>query len=356
MRPSTKGFLRFWPFNSAAWAGYGLASFAGAWPYIGQVAHLNSVRTVLVSRVVYVAVGILATSLFRVFFHWQRKRSASFLESAIWAFALSCLAGITTSAFSNWARLAVGGSRLAGWAAVFGGTISAWAIFLCWCATYFSIHTYRELQTEQQNALRAEATANQAKWMALRGQLQPHFLFNALNSIRALITENPSGAQNAIVELARLLRYSLERTSLATVPLVEEIDIVRQYLAIEKIRFEDNLLSRVGVQPETARFCLPGFLLHPLVENAVKYGMQTSTMPLRVGIRSALQNGELILEVANSGNWMETHPDRIHKESESLGLQLVRQQLTHAFPGKYRFCCVAEDGWVVQRIGIAGLA
>jgi LytS/YehU family sensor histidine kinase len=115
------------------------------------------------------------------------------------------------------------------------------------------------------------------------------------------------------------------------------------------------LVSRVEVQPETAQLRLPGFLLHPLVENAVKYGMQTSPMPLHVRIRSALQNGELILEVANSGNWMETHLDS-HKESESVGLRLVNQQLTHAFPGKYRFCRVSQDGWVVQRIGIAGLA
>lgn len=349
--PSAFGTLNF-----AAWVAYGLVSFAGTLPYIGLVPHLNSVRSVFANRAAFAVIGLLSTGFLRVFFQRLRKRSASLLETAVWAFPLSYAAGLEATAVANWARQAAGGQTVGGWASLFGGAISASAVYLCWCACYFAFQTYRDMQAEQQNTLRAKATAHEAQLMALRGQMNPHFLFNSLNSIQALIQESPGRAQKTVGQLASLLRYSLCQSASAVVPLSEGIEVIMKYLAIEKIRFEENLIVRVEVQPDAAQWFVPGFLLHPLVENAVRYGMQTSPMPLQVCIRASVRNGNLCLEVANTGHWLQTGRETCLTEGTGIGLRLVREHLEQSYRGRYQSSCFEQNGWVVQRIEITGLA
>jgi hypothetical protein len=107
--------LAFCTLNFAAWIAYGLVSFAGALPYVGLVPHLNSVRSVLVSRAAFALIGLLSTSFLRSFFQHQRKRFASLLETAVWAFPFSYLAGLAGTAVANWARQAAGGQAVRGW-------------------------------------------------------------------------------------------------------------------------------------------------------------------------------------------------------------------------------------------------
>jgi hypothetical protein len=348
--------LAFWTLNLAAWMAYGLVSFAGALPYVGLVPHLNSVRSVLVSRAAFVLMGLLSTSLLRSFFRRQRKRFASLLGIAAWAFPFSYLAGLAATAIANWARQGAGGQAVGGWPSLFGGATSAFAAYLCWCACYFAVQTYGDMEAEQQNVLRAKATAHEAQLMALRRQLNPHFLFNSLNSIQALIPESPAGAQRAVIQLASLLRHCLAQSDSSVVPLCEEIEVILKYLAIEKIRFEENLIVRVEVESDAAQWSVPGFLLHPLVENAVRYGMQTSSMPLQVCIRACTRNGGLCLEVANTGRWLNAARENYLTEGNGIGLRLVLEHLEQSYRGRYQSACFADDGWVVQRIEITGLA
>jgi LytS/YehU family sensor histidine kinase len=236
-----------------------------------------------------------------------------------------------------------------------GGTVSAFAVYLCWSASYFAFQNYRDMQSEKENSLRAEAAAHEARWVALRGQVNPHFLFNSLNSIQALIEENPVRAQNAVGHLAILLRHSLSRSDAAVVPLSEEIEIIQRYLAMEKIRFEESLLVHVDVQPSAEPWSVPGLLLHPLVENAVKYGMRSSPLPLQVRVRASVVDGSLCLEVANTGHWLQADRENYLEESTGIGLRLVQEHLEHSYRGRYQMTRVVEDGWVVQRIEIASL-
>jgi two-component system, LytTR family, sensor kinase len=345
----------FYTLNLAAWTAYGLVSFAGALPYIGLVPHLNSVRSAFVSRAVFALLGVMSSSLLRVLFQRQRKRLASLHQTAAWAFPLSYLAGLATTAVANWARQAAGGQTIGGWESLLGGAITAFAVYLCWCASYFAVQTYRDMRTEQENALRARATAHEAQWMALRGQVNPHFLFNSLNSIQALIEESPARAQRAVSQLASLLRHSLSQSASAVVPLGEGIEVILKYLAMEKIRFEENLVVRVEVQPDAAQWSIPGLLLHPFVDNAVKYGMQTSPLPLQVCIRASTIEGSLCLEVANTGHWLQADRDNYPEESNGIGLRLVREHLEQTYRGRYQLACCVDNGWVVQRIQITGL-
>lgn len=222
---------------------------------------------------------------------------------------------------------------------------------LCWCACYFAVQTYGDVQAERENVLQARAIANEARLAALRGQLNPHFLFNSLNSIQALIAEDPNKAQVAVGHLAALLRHSLSRDQ-DVGPLRESIESVTRYLAMEKIRFEENLIARVETESSVDEWPVPRFLLHPLVENAVRYGMQTSPMPLQVCIRSFKSDGHLFLEVANTGQWLDPATPREFSQGNGIGLHLVREQLEHSYQGRYENSCSSKDGWVVQRIQV----
>jgi two-component sensor histidine kinase len=344
----------FYILNSGVWFAYGFVSFAGALPYVGRAPHLNSVRSAAANRAAFALAGLLSTNLLRSFF--QRKRFGSLLEIAAWVFPLSYLIGVATTAAANWARQAMGGQHVAGWASLLGGAISAFAVYVCWCACYFAVQTYGEMQAQKQNALQAKATAHEAQLTALRGQLNPHFLFNSLNSIQALIAENPEKAQSAVGQLASLLRHSLGQGASGLVPLHEGMEIVLKSLAIEKIRFEENLNVRVDVEPDAVHYLVPRFLLHPLVENAVRYGMQTSSRPLRVGIRAYASDGTLRLEVANTGCWLDEDRESVFQEGNGIGLRLVREQLEQRYAENFRFARSIGDGWVVQSIEITNPA
>jgi len=143
----------FYILNTGVWIAYGLVSFGGALPYIGLVPHLNSVRSMAVNRAAFALAGLLSTSLLRSFF--QRKRLASLLEIAAWVFAFSYGFSLAATAVANWARQAAGGQVVGGWASLFGGAISAFAVYVGWCACYFVVQSYRDVQSEKQNALRA---------------------------------------------------------------------------------------------------------------------------------------------------------------------------------------------------------
>src|SRR5262245_28292009 len=191
-------------------------------------------------------------------------------------------------------------------------------LFLSWSALYFGIKYWQQSQQEQQETLRAAALAKEAELQMLRYQLNPHFLFNSLNSASALIHENPARAEKMIGELSEFLRHSLANGKAGDAPLSDELEAARSYLDIEKIRFEDKLIVGFDVEPKAGEFRVPSILIHPLVENAVKYRMQTSPMPLRVEISAQAADGALRLEVVNTGKWVE---DSTNGRGANIGIE-----------------------------------
>lgn len=224
-----------------------------------------------------------------------------------------------------------------------------------WSALYFGIKHWRAWQAERENnvlerenALAAVSLANQAQLEMLRYQLNPHFLFNALNSIRASVDEDSIRAKGMITQLSKFLRYSLLGNNEKQASLGEEIEAVENYLAIEKIRFEDKLEILFDVEDSARDFPVPCFLLNPLVENAVKHGFKGLSKPLKIRIFARLENAGLLLEVANTGsleNGSQSH-------GTGIGLKNVRERLEKIFPQKSDFRITEEDGWVRARIEI----
>ena len=218
-------------------------------------------------------------------------------------------------------------------------------LFLSWSALYFGIKYWQDKQQQEARALRADALAKDAELRMLRYQINPHFLFNSLNSVSALIREDGRRAEKMLNELSEFLRYSLAGSKLSAVPLRDELEAARNYLDIEKIRFEDKLVVRFEVSPSAEDFRVPSLLIHPLVENAVKYGMQTSRLPLSLEISAEAKNDELHLSVINTGKWIAAD-NGANSKSAGIGLANVRQRLEHAFPQKHRFDVFERDGRV----------
>jgi len=162
-------------------------------------------------------------------------------------------------------------------------------LFLGWSMIYFAVHW-----------LERSRRADQAQLQNLRSQLNPHFLFNALNSVRGLITEDPARAQAAITRLASLLRAALGTTTRDTVSLARELEVVDDYLALEKVRFEDRLTVTLDIADEARQHQVPAMLLQTLVENALKHGIARCRDGGEVILRARVADRALALEVANT--------------------------------------------------------
>ena len=226
-------------------------------------------------------------------------------------------------------------------------------LFLSWSALYFGIKYWQSKKEEEENALKAESLAKEAELKMLRYQLNPHFLFNSLNSASALISENPPRAEKMINELSDFLRYSLVNTKTNMVTLKDEIEALKNYLNIEQVRFEEKLQVKFDIAPEAENFALPNFLLHPLVENAVKYGMQTSELPLRIEIKAEKKDNKLFIEISNSGKWFNSNGTNPQSNGMRVGIENVRKRLEQFFPDRYRFQTVERDGRVHVTLEIA---
>ncbi len=226
-------------------------------------------------------------------------------------------------------------------------------LFLSWSALYFGIKYWQSKREEEENKLKAESLAQEAELKMLRYQLNPHFLFNSLNSASALIAENPPRAEKMLGELSEFLRYSLANSKTEMVTLKDEIEALKNYLNIEQVRFEEKLQVNFDIAPEAETFPLPNFLLHPVVENAVKYGMQTSELPLEIEIKAEIKNNTLFIEVSNSGKWNSSNGTNPQSNGTQVGIENVRKRLEQFFPKRHRFETSERDGRVYVSLEIA---
>ncbi|MBN1997473.1 histidine kinase [candidate division KSB1 bacterium] len=233
-----------------------------------------------------------------------------------------------------------------------GRNFSQFFTLVTWSAFYFVIKLWIEWNEQKKRTEEANALAQSAQLQMLRYQLNPHFLFNALNSIRALVEEDKKAAKMMITELAEFLRYSLVSKSFSDVPLSEELDAIRHYLTIQKRRFEEKLEVEYRIEPSAEDFPVLSFLIHPLVENAVKYGMKTSAMPLKICIEARVREKRLFLQVNNSGHWVE--PLAENTCGTGTGLTNVRRRLENVFPGRHRLSVITEDKTVKMILEIEG--
>ncbi len=199
----------------------------------------------------------------------------------------------------------------------------------------------REKETQLQLALR------EAELRALEAQVNPHFLFNCLNSIRALVVESPPRAQDMITRLANILRYNLHRGRGHTVPLSAELEAVSDYLALESVRFESRLRVEFAIDADTKVVAIPPMLLQTLIENAVKHGIAPLPGGGELGIHASLAEGILTVEVENTGALREPKTD-----APRLGLSNVRERLRVLYGDRASLQLQERNGRVVATLRI----
>ncbi len=203
----------------------------------------------------------------------------------------------------------------------------ATASVLCavWVWVYADITFYRKARRQAQAHEVLLQTVRDAELLALRAQLNPHFHFNSLNALRALIPRELERPRAAVTLIADLLRSSLLLGRKHVVPLAEELLTVEQYLAIEQLRFETRLRVRKTVAAETLSWSVPPFAVQTLVENAVKYGIARREEGGEIGLEAEVREGRLRVSVTNPGTLATT------SESTGLGLKNVRARLALLF-------------------------
>lgn len=225
-------------------------------------------------------------------------------------------------------------------------------IITTWSALYFGIKYAIDWQNEKENVREAERLAQKAHMEMLRYQLNPHFLFNSLNSIRALVDENQNHAKEMISELSEFLRYSLLHKDATFVTLLNELEAVKHYFSIEKKRFEEKLEIEYNIADNVRNVQILSFLLHPLIENAVKYGMKTSSMPLKISLSAQRTAFGLLIEICNSGTWVDTNDNANHSGGTGTGLNNVKKRLKNAYKENYRFETIKNENNICFRIEI----
>jgi LytS/YehU family sensor histidine kinase len=190
----------------------------------------------------------------------------------------------------------------------------------------FGLATAASLREEGARRSEAELLRARSELKALRAQLNPHFLFNTLHSVRALIRENPGTAEDALEQLGDLLRYSLRIQDAADdgVLLREEWEFVRAYLALEKLRLGERLRVEEEASEAALQSVVPAFVLQPLVENAIRHGIAVRERGGTVRLRARLEGDALSLQVQDDGPGANGHATR----GTGKGLELVRQRLS----------------------------
>jgi len=202
-----------------------------------------------------------------------------------------------------------------------------WAVvFLIWLTIYFLAIAVREHRSAQFRQSELARALQLAELRLLKSQLNPHFLFNALNTVRSLIADNPPRAQGAVTRLANTLRYTLSSRHDELVTFAQELDIVTDYLELESMRFEDRLRIEKDVPDDAAGVRIPVMLLQTLVENAIKHGIAESPSGGLLRIFAVLQNEMLVLEVENP-----RPPAPIRTAHEGIGLRNARDRLRLLF-------------------------
>lgn len=211
-----------------------------------------------------------------------------------------------------------------------------------WNLIYYMWHYVEKTRQGELDKLKLESTVKELELKTIKSQLNPHFIFNSLNSVRALVDENPQRARTAITELSNILRSSMQAEKVEIVSLENELSIVEDYLALENIRYEERLKVHFAIEPDTLELPVPPLMLQTLVENAIKHGISKSVTGGVVNIASRINGMQHEITIQNTG--------QISGEinGHGFGLQSTRQRLELLYGRKATFEIYNKDERLVE--------
>jgi len=318
----------FWVLQSIGWTGYfllrTLSGFANSmgWMWI--------VHTLLLTVTGFSLTLLMAT----IFRRLIRMRP-------LWTLILSLAAvAVASGAFSvietwSYATFLKPQSRPVGFE-YFGAILLNFSLLAAWAALYYGINYFLLLENEIDQRERLESQASSAQLAMLRYQLNPHFLFNTLNSISTLVLLKQTERANAMLaRLSSFLRYTLVNEPTAKVTLAQEVETLKLYLEIEKMRFEDRLRPHFRIEPETIGARLPSLLLQPLMENAIKYAVTPRENGADIWLNATHAGPRVRIEVADNGKGGAV--EIAASPSTGVGLANIRDRLSQAYGSDHRF-------------------
>jgi hypothetical protein len=329
-RESVLNLRSFWQVQILGWCGY----------YLFHL--LESIHAFLTKRVFFdeetvpVFFMFLASFVLRPFCRWLLRQSRSWIAFELKAAAAAMVASIPVT----WAAsLILQNVNHVPWHALVA--VWAWSFFMLfmWCSLYFSIKQWQQSSMERERLLRAESELREARLLALRYQLNPHFLFNSLNAVSTLVLDgNAPAATRMLAQIGDLLRTSLDSEVTAEVTLSQELAFTEGYLAIEQTRLGERLRIDIAVPLETRDALVPNMLLQPLVENAVRYGVAPLIEGGWIAIKSAVDADRLRIVIGNSGRRGEGEQK---KNGNGIGLGNTAERLKTLYGANFEFAL----GW-----------
>jgi two-component system, LytTR family, sensor kinase len=288
---------------------------------------------------------LLVTHFFRALFKPSRWLSFGILKLVTYVLITVFLLGVIVYFLRLPVSAALGlfDSSIAFDPARIGGLSFLYAvIFFLWCVLYFTFHYFDQYN----KSLKYEASIVQIELNNLKSQLNPHFIFNALNSIRALVDENPNKSKQAINQLSNILRSSLASDKKGLTKFDDELKIVKDYLGLESIRFEERLRTEFDIHPDSHDFFVPPLMMQTLVENGIKHGISKLTAGGIIQLKTQVENDKLKILIRNTG-----HMNGSSSKHEGLGIKNTIQRLKLIYGDESSFRIVNEkDNFVLTEI------
>ena len=330
----------FWRLQAAGWSGAMLLRAASGLAN-GQSA--SYLVLVLISTITGVSLTLILSVIYR---HLINRRPL--ITWGVTTLVLP-LAAALNAFVDTWVSGLYAGDAGAGFAQRFIGLFYIDAtLLLAWSALYYMINFFLQIEEQNDQLLQLENQATQAQLAMLRYQLNPHFLFNTLNSISTLVLLKQTEPANAMLSrLSSFLRYTLVNEPTGRVTVAQEVDTLKLYLDIERMRFEERLRTRFQIEPDTANALLPSLLLQPLVENAIKYAVSTQEAGAEITISTQLVGNRLRVTVSDTGPGLQSPAtsnrlsgvsfDGGEPVSTGVGLANTRDRLQQAYGEDHRF-------------------
>ena len=342
----------FWRLQFVGWAGAmvlrAMSSLANAQP-------LSSLVLLLIATITGFSISLILAVIYR-----QLIAQRPFVTWGVTVLALSTAVGL--NAFIDaWVYSLYRSDTDAGFAQLFIGVFYLDLTLLgAWTALYYAVNFFLQIEEQNDQLIQLENQATSAQLAMLRYQLNPHFLFNTLNSISTLVLLKQTEPANAMLSrLSSFLRYTLINEPTGRVTLAKEIETLKLYLDIERMRFEERLRTSFRIEPNAEPMLLPSLLLQPLVENAIKYAVSQQESGAEITIAAQLVGQKLRITVSDTGPGLQslTTDNRLsgvtfdggEPVSTGVGLANIRDRLAQAYGENHRFETVdpPEGGFAV---------
>lgn len=319
----------FWTLQSMGWTFYLMLRLASA---VGSDSGIAALVLALVSAATGYSVTLLLAPIFRMLI--GKRPILTWTSSVIAAaIAVAVYASVDVWVYSLFDRT---GANFYG--ATFLAVITYDTLLIgAWSALYYGINFYIIVEMQADAMLKLESQASRAQLAMLRYQLNPHFLFNTLNSISTLVLLKQTERANIMLSrLSSFLRYTLANEPMGHVTLQQEVETLKLYLEIEKMRFEERLRPSFDIQDAVKQALLPSLLLQPLVENAIKYAVTPCEEGAEIAVEARLIGERVQIIVSDTGPGLNEASVQ-HSMSTGVGLTNIRDRLQQAYGGDHRF-------------------